>query len=68
MPVQKYHHIADVGRPAPHRTATENLRAAFDLIAICHRLRPFAVTRGVQRYRSIADLPAVDGEPVLRRS
>jgi hypothetical protein len=58
MPVRKYRDIADVEPAASHPTATENLRAAFDLIALCNQLRPFVPIRGVLRYHTTADRTA----------
>ncbi|MPZ29188.1 MAG: hypothetical protein GEV12_23045 [Micromonosporaceae bacterium] len=53
MPVSKYRSIAEVGRPPASDSPAENLQAAFDLMELCRRLRPWQVQRGVRRYRSV---------------
>jgi hypothetical protein len=51
MAVSKYRDITQVVPVQPALTPTDNLRAAFDLIALCHRLQPIRPHRGVRRYR-----------------
>lgn len=53
MPVKKYRSITDLGPPPASDSPAENLRAAFDLMELCYRLRRWPVHRGVRRYRSV---------------
>lgn len=57
MPVSKHRHITELGPPPVSESATENLRAAFELMDLCLRLHPWPPRRGVQRHRSV-DAPA----------
>ncbi len=54
MPIHKYRSVEDMpdlffrsGSPA------DNLKAAFELSAICHRLRPWRYPPGVHKFRSV---------------
>lgn len=53
MTVQKYHDVADLKVPDFDGSPVENLRAVFDLIALCSWLGPYELRRGVRRYRSL---------------
>lgn len=63
MPVSKYHSISELGPPPASNSATENLRAVFELMDLCQRLRPWQVHRGVRRYRSIDASPEPPASP-----
>lgn len=52
MPVSKHRNIADVGLPPVSESATESLRAAFELMALCRRLHPWQTERGVHKRRT----------------
>jgi hypothetical protein len=53
MAVQKYRDISEVGAPDLNGSPAENLRAVFDLIALCAWLGPYDLRRGLRRYRSL---------------
>jgi hypothetical protein len=60
MTVIKVRDVADLRPPASASSAEANLRAAFELVELCYRLRPWHVRRGVERLpdRPTATRPA----------
>lgn len=56
MPVRKFRSLAEAESPEPATTdPADNLRTAFELIAMCHELRPIEPPRGVRRYAAVDD-------------
>lgn len=54
VPVRKFRSLAEAGAPEPASgDPADNLRAVFELIAVCHRLRPIEPRRGVWRYAGV---------------
>lgn len=53
MPVRRFRSIRETPSPRPAASPTENLRAALELIELCHRLHPIRPHRGVRRYRTV---------------
>lgn len=54
MPVRKFRSLAEAASAEPATgDPGQNLRAAFELIAVCHALRPIEPRRGVWRYAAV---------------
>lgn len=54
VPVRKFRSLAEADSSEPATgDAGENLRAVFELIAVCHELRPIEPRRGVWRYAAV---------------
>jgi hypothetical protein len=49
MGVEKFHDLDAAGPPPAAHSPGENLRAAFELVAFCHRLSPLRPRRGVEK-------------------
>lgn len=57
MPVRRFRDITEVPQPVSARTASANLRAAFELSNLCAKLARRQVTAGIRRF------PSIDGPP-----
>jgi hypothetical protein len=51
MALQRFRDLGEVPPPRSSGSPAQDLRAAFELVAFCHRLRPLRSHRGVQRRR-----------------
>jgi hypothetical protein len=69
MGVEKFRDLDAAGPPAAAGSPGENLRAAFELVAFCHRLSPLQPRRGVEKRTgpSTEDPPPADAAPRTRR-